>query len=175
MESAVNELFAEAHAGHPFGTIAQLDPDLSRSLAEETFGRNVGFLSKYQAALHIAGKERFKQSAQPYRDAEALRDLRNELQHYSPAWKYAGILVPGKEAPQQEPPHKLAGKFPPNRMIPPNMSENLHKYLGHGCAKWAVESSLSFIDGFYLRLGVAAPYESLRPLINTGSGWMSEG
>ena len=163
MESAINELFAEAYA-NPFGTVQALGRPVLRNLGQRTFSKRVAFLSKYQSALRIAGKPGFKQDAQPYKDADALRELRNELEHYTPEWKSS--TIGGNRL--KEPPHWLAEKCSPNRMFPPNSSESLHKYLGEACAKWAVKSSLRFVDDFYSRLGITAPYENFRARFRLG-------
>lgn len=163
MESAINELFAEAYA-NPFGTVQALGQRVISGLGQRTFTKRVAFLSKYQSALRIARKPGFKQDAQPYKDADALRRLRNELEHYTPEWKSSTI----EEDRPKEPPHWLAEKCSPNSMFPPNASETLHKYLGQACAKWAVQSSRRFVDEFYLRLGVTAPYENFRPRLEVG-------
>ena len=162
MESAVNELFAEAYA-NPFGTVQPLGRQIISDLGQRTFSKRVAFLSKYQSALGIAGKPGFRQDAQPYKDADALRALRNELEHYTPEWKSSTIA--GRLT---EPPHWLADKCPPNRMFPPNAAESLHKYLGEACAKWAVKSSLRFVDEFYSRLGITPPYENFRARLDAG-------
>ncbi len=152
LESTINELFAEARA-NPFASVRQLVAttiDRLGSEVSDTFLRKAPFLSKYQRALKLADQSRFKQSEKPYSEVEALRKLRIELQHQPPEWRYAGTFGP---TPDPDPPkYWLAGRFPRSAMTPGITSENLHAYLGHGCSKWAVESSIAFTDEFYRRI-----------------------
>jgi hypothetical protein len=168
LEAAINELFAEAKA-NPFANVRQLDPSIIDRLAaqvSDAFMRKVQFLSKYQRALRLAGKPSFNQGKEPYSEVNDLRRLRVELQHLPPEWRYAGTFGPN---PDPNPPKNwLAGKFPRSGMAPDIKSENLHAYLGHGCAKWAVESSIAFTDDFYRRLAIIPPYDTLRADLNAG-------
>ncbi len=38
------------------------------------------------------------------------------------------------------------------------------KCLGHGCAKWALESSVEFADAFFSRMGIVPRHERFKPL-----------
>jgi hypothetical protein len=164
LESAINELFAEAKA-NPFGNVRQLDQSIIAALASEKPLKG-SFLSKYQRALRLGGKPGLNQDKPPYSEVEALRKLRVGLQHEPPQWRYAGTFGSGPN--RIGPRHWLAGKFPRSCMTPGIKSENLHAYLGHGCAKWAVESSISFTDEFYARLGMNPPYDHLRADLDAG-------
>jgi hypothetical protein len=132
-------------------------------------------LAKYQAVLDAAGKERLDLGGSPGQDIGYSIDLRNALIHYQPEF----LPASGRPSPKRTPKSKsrsealevgLRGKFPLNPWYKETGNPFFpYKYLGHGCAEWAVRSSLAFLGAFFERLGVASMYEALRPHLATRS------
>ena len=122
------------------------------STAEPLEGNRL--LDRFQLALYVLGKAPLDQGAQPYQGAELLVSLRNALVHYKPRWSDEAEtkLAKGLESKHFSlSPFTGAG----NPFFP-------DKCLGYGCAKWGWESALSFADGFFALVGVAAPYDGIR-------------
>jgi hypothetical protein len=97
--------------------------------------------------------------AAPYQDAWLLVQLRNALVHYKPEW----IIGAAPVAVRHEFEKKLANKFALNPFTGAGNPFYPDKCLGHGCAKWSLMSSIAFINEFYVRLGMSAPYDSSAP------------
>ena len=108
-------------------------------------------LQKYQVALALTGRPAFIEGEEPYQSARLLIELRNWLVHYEPTWE----PVPAHEETGEFPPHKLVrrlrGKFKPNPLCQPDAPFWPYKCLGAGCALWAAETALAFMDTFFER------------------------
>jgi hypothetical protein len=169
LDTSINELYAESHGQLPtgmgggqtrivFGPQArQLDLSISDLLSKKRFGRNSSFLSKYQSALIIARKPQFGTRDPLYRNADILRQFRNDLVHWSPEWEIANW----PQDPSKIHKVPLVGRCPPNPMVPSTYTgEDYERYLSYGCAVWGVRSSLDFTDEFYRRLEITPPYEN---------------
>jgi hypothetical protein len=61
----------------------------------------------------------------------------------------------------------LRNKFPENPFARKNQPFFPDRLMGHGCAEWAVLTSLSFTDEFFNRLEVPAPYDGLKNELGT--------
>ena len=164
LEAAINELFTDAAEDYrtPEWTGA-LPSDAMKQLGSmwEFVGRKP-ILDKYQMALTLAGKETYDRSAAPYEDVALLNRLRNSLVHFKPESRTAGLP---SDAIESHPVEKgLRGKFPPNQLMEGTGNPYFpDKCLGHGAARWAVESSLKFADDFFLsRLEVKPNYHHIR-------------
>jgi hypothetical protein len=163
--------------GVVFSTVAFLEATINETLFEPSFLmgldpddglaiagagplvlelRRLPTLDKYQLTLVLTRRSKFDQGAQPYQDAAVLISLRNELLHY----------VPERIDPRERERivKKIANKFPLSPVEQKGIGEqHLDLYLGSGCARWAVEASLSLTDEFFRRLDVTAPYEQALP------------
>jgi|ERR1700686_2051110 len=166
LEAQINEFFDDA-ANDQYGMAGGLDERVRRGLASVSDGgaRRLSFINKYQVALAIAGKEPFPAGARPYQDANLLRDLRNFLVHYVPETIVAFSTLKDLEVTVHSLEKKLASKFPVNRLAPGLTFPQ--RLLGHGCAAWAVASSLDFSDEFFRRLDLPRPYEHIMGALST--------
>ena len=177
LEATINELFNDALEKHQAAPpvekhtqdpISWLAEPVRNSLGKRWQGWRAGTdrvdaLSKFQLALSLAGKKPLPKGEQPYQNVSLLNSLRVRLIHFEPEWTLLG------EQPQQANLHPieqaLRGKFALNPLMPENTSNPFFpdKVLSHGCAKWAVQSSLEFNDTFCIRLGIPTRYEQYRP------------
>lgn len=166
LEALINELFADAgekYQNHLDGldepTIEIMADMWAHSIPRTT---RYSILEKYDIALVLAGRPPFDSGRQPYQDVDLLVKLRNDLVHYEPEWRH-GDYDPSHK-PDREPKFVkgLRGKFPPNPIAAVGNPFYPDRCLGHGCAKWAVESSVQFTDDFFAVLGVKPTYEHIR-------------
>jgi len=168
LEATINELFSDT-AENPDG-FKELDKQI-RDLMAYMWKRKIlprsRTLEKYQIALILAQKKTFDKKIVPYKDVDLLRELRNALVHYEPEW-ITTILEPEPEAITTQKLEKLlSGKFPLNPMMGENESFFPKRCLGHGCAKWAVNVSVKFVDDFFEKMGLTPPYNHIRSRLNT--------
>ncbi len=180
LEAAINELFVDAveHEAadpepaptDPPRPVDQLPRDGRKRMAEMwPFGVDrQKTLRKYDAALILHGKPKMDASASPRQDVAVLAALRNDLVHYEPRDLAAGLK------PEEEPGKIAQGLRDKNFALNPffaRMSGNPFypdKYLGHGCAEWAVEKSVEFADDFFSRMGVVPRYDGSKPFDTGG-------
>jgi len=156
LEATINELFSDAHegVGEP---IKQLQSDTVTLLAN-MWGlpktESLPILDKYQLALMLGKKTLFDKGLATYQNAQLLNSLRNALVHYKPEWVEVGHDQ-----------HKWEGQlravgFTLNPMMPNNPFFP-DQCLSHGCAKWAVESSLKFVREFCGAMGITPRFDSV--------------
>lgn len=156
LEATINELFSDAQEGVA-EQIRQLPSDTVTLLANmwglpktESFS----ILEKYQLALMLGKRPLFDKGLATYQNAQLLNSLRNALVHYKPEWVEVG---------QDQ--HKWEGQlravgFALNPMLPTNPFFP-DQCLSHGCAKWAVESSLQFVREFCGAMGITPRFDSV--------------
>ena len=169
LEATINELFADA-VDNPYAAVKQLDSDVVALMAnmwEELEAlKRVSTLNKFQIALTLANKERFDKGRSPYQDVQFLVALRNALVHYRPEWTatvssdHQALTVHKLEA-------KLGGKFPLSPLTAQGNPFFPDKCLSYGCAKWAVISSVKFVDEFYSRMGLTPTFDHVRSRLKT--------
>lgn len=115
-------------------------------------------LEKYQFALAIARKSLFDKGVTPYQDVLLLTKMRNALIHFESEWV--------ADSPQ-ELEKNLKGKFDLDPFSGEGSLFFPHRCLSHGCAKWAVTSSLKFTDDFFAKMGLKPKYDHLRSRLKT--------
>ena len=128
--------------------------DFLTPLAEVIDGEDT--LSRYKLVLHLLNKEPLDRGAQPWQDAALLVKLRNNLIHYKSKWgsqlensnTFAAIM-------------RLKHPRPP---FVPASGVNFfpHQCLSAGCAVWAVDTAVAFLDAFYAHLGISCVLERHR-------------
>ncbi len=171
LEAAINELFADTVESN--SEIAKkLNPTTIQLMAEMwklevPRTANYKILQKYQIALVLAQKQIFDPGAPPYQDVNLLVKLRNDLVHYEPEW----VKLPASDDFGSDDIHtyekRLRGKFLANTLMGQGNPFYPDKCLGHGCAEWAVNSSVTFADAFFLKMGLLSPYDIIRDRLNT--------
>ena len=153
MEAAINELFQDASENYGeyiqgFGENAIKIMGAYWNFSEGNNKSGVSTLHKYPLGLLFAHKELFDEGANPYQDANLVTRLRNYLIHFKP------------ETIGREDDHKLQnqlrGKFPKNVMLPGNPFPG--SMLGAGCADWAMNSCLNFVNEFSEQVNIYPNY-----------------
>jgi hypothetical protein len=89
LEAVVNELFIDAVEEYAVGPASQLSTDARQQLAAGWTHavESMPILTKFQAALILAGKDSFDPGTQPYQSVYVLIQLRNKLTHFKPKSK----------------------------------------------------------------------------------------
>jgi hypothetical protein len=153
LESNINEYLSEED---------KLFPELNQGARQEfsLLISSLAILEKYQKVLSVKGLERFDKGQKPYQDVDILISLRNELVHFHPEWH-------DEQERHKKLGHKLAYRFE----LSPFISEESgvlfpQRFVSHGCSKWAVYSSLEFMDAFAEKLGVESKFKSHRNHLN---------
>lgn len=168
LEATVNELFADA-VDNSCEVIKPLNPDVKALMADiwELIGPRKAFsiLDKFRIALILARKQPFNAGASPYQDIDSLIRLRNALVHYKPEWVTAGSDTNQNALRKIE--QRLRGKFPLNPLTSDGDPFFPKRCLSHGCAEWAVRSSVKFADEFYSRMGLTPTFNHIRSHLET--------
>jgi hypothetical protein len=172
LEATINELFADAHDKVPT-VVNQLQPETISQMSEmwklmfpKPEMRKLGvpksskILQKFQTALTLTRKPMFDSENSHYKDIDCLIKLRNALVHYEPEWITNSSDT--EEDTIQKMEKILKGKFQLNPLAGIGNSFFPDKCLGHGCAEWAVRSSMMFADEFFLRMGLKPTYDHVR-------------
>lgn len=121
-------------------------------------------LQKYDIALVLCRKAPSEKGVEPYQSAELLVKLRNYLIHAEPEI-HTLFTIGNIEGTKNSRPGLVEGlknKFPENKLMAGFGNAFFpYKCLGHGCAAWAVESSIAFTDKFFSELGLTPFYDGL--------------
>lgn len=161
LEANINELFWDS-AQNKSG-LKDWDYNLMQKMEAAYRSRildraSFGTLEKYDLVLIFADKKVMDQGNAIYQNVKCLIRLRNCLIHYEPKW-----IDQGKA---QELEKNLKGRFMLNPLVDENSLFFPHRCLSHDCAKWAVESCVSFTDTFYRKLNKTPRYETRREYLD---------
>ena len=164
LEGQINEVFTDAaddkrdfihNLGDRIFALAEMwELDVPRTAA-------YSILRKYEIALALAEKEAVDRSGMTYQDTKLLIRLRNALIHYEPMSSTSSA----KSSQDEE--QRFRGKFALNPLTGSKTPFFPERCLGHGCAKWAVESSVRFVDHFCSKLGIEPVFDSIRSSLGT--------
>jgi hypothetical protein len=169
LEATINELFADT-VDHPNGELANHLDASTKLLMADMWKRGIPrtaqyqIIEKYQIALTLARKTPFELDRPPFQDVQTLIIIRNALIHYEPVWASAEEEKAHKKILSLKQEKKFAlnplrtGKS--NPFFP-------DKCLSHGCAKWAFNSSVQFVEEFFSRMNIPVLYDHLRMRLKT--------
>jgi hypothetical protein len=148
LEATINEVFISARdKDNIFKDFDHTIPNVLEELLDMVEWSKI--LQKYQFVLTAANKEAFDRGKSPYQEVDDLIQLRNALVHYKPEWDTD--LKNHKKIED-----RLEKRWLKTRINPFSHDNDAFfpkKCLGHGCAEWAVQSSIKFIEDFYNRMG----------------------
>ena len=147
LEATINEVYLGTPHGDPTA-MEKTDPRFAIGLVRNWRRlERRPILRKYQEALGFAEVSKFSEGDFLYEEVDSLIQLRNALVHYKPEWNT-------DQKQHKELGDALEGRFEPNPFTGPNDAFFPKKCLGHGCAEWAVQSSLAFMNEFFRRVGL---------------------
>ena len=150
LESNINEYLSESPA-----VLAEIAEHLKRDPHAPPADR-LPVLKKYQWVLAIKRLPQFAKGNKPYQNVARLIALRNALVHFQPEWHH------------QQKQHKhlkecLKAKFELSPFITQDSGVFFpQRFVSHGCTKWAVQSSLTFMKDFSDRLGLSDKFAAFR-------------
>lgn len=159
LEATVNEFLTDTVEHDTGELVGELDTKIKGNLAllwKKDILRLTGTLDKYNLILSFANKKPFEKGSTTYQKVDDLIKLRNALVHYKPEWV-------GDE------PHKFEQRLKKYQfdinviMKSPGNAFFPQQCLGHGCAKWALQSSIKFVEEFYNKLGYKYPFGNIIP------------
>jgi hypothetical protein len=170
LEANINELFSDAAEDYRefLNPLEEEVIDLLGRMWKRNIPRTARYsiLEKYEIFLDLAHKKAFDRGVAPYQDVQVMIDLRNALMHYEPEWMLSGSTAPLQPTDVHKLEKRLKGKFEMNPLTGAGNPFYPDKCLGHGCAKWCVESSVSLVDGFCERLGTKPTFDHVRATLN---------
>jgi len=175
LEAYINELFSDAAEDYR-EFLNPLEKEVIDLLGrkwkqgiprDKPRGEGSRILQKYEVFLDIAHKTAFDREVPPYQDVQVMIDLRNALMHYEPEWMLNVSTAPLQPTDMHKLEKRLKGKFELNPLTGAGNQFYPDKCLGHGCAKWCVESSMSLVDQFCKRLGTKPTFDHVKATLNT--------
>ncbi|ABS56748.1 hypothetical protein Mboo_2234 [Methanoregula boonei 6A8] len=168
LESSINELWSDA-ADDAFFFADKKGEALLRAVGEKWSNENyfdrTPLPAKYQKVLEIGNMHLFPDDDPDFSGIKDLIMIRNYLMHYRREWV---IIHSGRQAGVPAETHAekfeqlLKHRFAENPLAAKNLPFFPDRCLGHGCAEWAVTTSLSFTDRFFRELSLPASYEGIR-------------
>ncbi|MBZ9714912.1 hypothetical protein [Deinococcus multiflagellatus] len=139
-------------------------PRHARETLEKTLWKNSDavpgqlspLLTKHNAVLTAAGQTPFQETDPEFEAVRVLLKLRNVFTHPDVV---SVEVLDGQLLKQAKLEPSLQGRFPRHPEFP--------TYLPHGvmtpaCARWAINTALTFADAFHARLGIEGRYERKR-------------
>ena len=173
LESTINELWSDA-ADNAYFFSDEKNEALLQAVGEkwknENYFDRTPLPNKYQKILEIGEKPLFDENDPDFSGIKDLIGIRNYLMHYRREW----VVIPANRAPgahtethAEKFERLLKNRFDENPLAGKNLPFFPDRCLGHGCAEWAVTTSLSFTDRFFRNLGLPAPYDGIRDELAT--------
>ncbi|MGA2161638.1 MAG: hypothetical protein ABSG28_05510 [Methanoregula sp.] len=173
LESTINELWSDA-ADNAYFFSDERNEALFQAVGEkwknENYFDRTPLPNKYQKILEIGEKPLFDENDQVFSGMRDLIGIRNYLMHYRREWVVIRTdRTPGYhvETHAEKFERLLKNRFGENPLAPKNLPFFPDRCLGHGCAEWAVTTSLSFTDRFFRNLDLPAPYDGIRDELTT--------
>src|SRR5258706_1422572 len=159
LEAQINELFTDAAEDqrehiHQLGDKIYLFADMWKLGVPRTASYSI--LEKYEIALALAEKEPLDHGSLIYHDSKLLISMRNALIHYEP------LSSTSTHESSQKWENKFRGKFSLNPLTGAKTPFFPIRCMGYGCAKWAVESSIRFVDHCCSRLDIQPVFDLIR-------------
>ena len=172
LEATINELFSDT-IDHPFSEVAShLDLETHNLMADmwklgipKTSRYSV--MEKYKTAIALARKEPLNFGMSPCQDVKILVNIRNALVHFEPTWVSTSTDDPLADDSQFLF-LRTANKFAFNPLFAGTLNPFFpDKCLSHGCAAWAVKSSMQFVEDFSAKMGIPVLFDFLRNRLRT--------
>jgi len=173
LESTINELWSDAADNAYFFADKRAEAllqEIGEKWKNENYFDRTPLPAKYQKILEIGKKPVFSEYDPDFSGVRDLISIRNYLMHYRREWvviRAGNASGEQLESQAEKFDRLLANRFAENPFAPKNLPFFPERCLGHGCAEWAVLTSLSFTDRFFSILGLSAPYDGVRDDLDT--------
>lgn len=171
VEATINELFTDA-ADRVEHRTKHLAPEIVSQMAAEWAAERgvsrVPTLAKYTWVLTAAGKPLFERGRRGYQDVQSLIELRDALIHFKPEWAAGGSARETDRTTSARLQARLHGRFDINPLTGAGNPFFPDKCLGHGGARWAVETAIAFADDFFARMEVPPFHDLIRARLDAG-------
>lgn len=164
LEAQINEIFTDAADDqrdkiHLLGDRIYLFAEMWKLGTPRTASYSI--IEKYEIALALAEKKPLDRGTVLYNDVKLLIKLRNALIHYEPL----SSTITAESSQKFE--KQFQGKFLLNPLTGQKTPFFPERCLGHGCAKWAVESSVKFVDHCLSRMKIEPVFNLVRSSLVT--------
>jgi hypothetical protein len=171
LEASINELFTDIHEGEHIKSnksYEKLEEQVILAMAEsweQGVPRRAKYpiIKKYEVAMELSKVQSFKNELF-YKDAWLLTKLRNSLIHYEPEWVDSHSNEYYEEHEYEK---LLKGKFETNPLTGIGNPFFPDKSLSHGCAEWAVQTVVTFIESFSDRLNILPSFHHVKDKLKT--------
>jgi hypothetical protein len=170
LEATINELFADT-VDHPDGELASHLDSSTKLLMADMWKRGIPrtatyqIIEKFQIALTLARKTLLNTGRTPFQDAQTLIIIRNALIHYEPMW--ISVEEEG-QADKRILSLQQKKKFALNPLITGQSNPFFpDKCLSHGCARWAINASIQFVEEFSSKIGIPILFDHIRTRLKT--------
>jgi len=169
LEAIINEFFCDVSDEVITGLSKDLDfkaITMIKRLWGQDVPRTASFriIQKFDIALIACEKESISKNEVLYSDITSLIQLRNALIHYEPVWN---LIHSDEVSTDKGLSAKLKNKFSLNPFTGLGNAFFPDKCIAHGCAEWAVNNAITFVDSFYKKIGLVPPYEISRVQLKT--------
>ena len=163
LEALSNELLADAlktNGGH-LKSISHTGRSLIAVLAGDDTVEKASSLSKFNLLLKAEGKNTMNLGEFPGQDVVTINKLRNNLVNYKASWLDVGTpgMVRSGNLRDSKLQSAIKGKFANRAGANPTSAD---AWLGAGCTKWCVHSTIAFADNFFDEFGITPLYEHVR-------------
>ena len=169
LEALANELFADSlkHDGGHLKPLSQTGLTLIAEFAKDETVEKASVLTKFNLLLKSECKVAMPLGELPAQDVATMIRLRNNLVHYKASWLDVGTLGMTRTGNLRDSKLQRAidGRFLNRAGATPSSGD---AWLGAGCAKWSVQSTLAYSDAFFEELGIAPLYEHVRSKLALG-------
>jgi hypothetical protein len=140
LEADANEIFSYPELSFP-----EYDSQLIDQIW--TLVEMESILDKYDMALFLKKKQHLDKGASAYQEADNLIKLRNALMHFKPEWH-------DEKKAHKKIEQRLIGRFALSPFLPDDAEFFPMKCMSHGCAEWAVRTTLAFRAAFSADTGL---------------------
>ncbi len=174
LEANINELVTDVKHG-VLGEWNGLDSKtidaLNRKLPKSKRGGGAGgrrseIIAKYDRINRHLDRIVFDRGGFLSKEIALLIRLRDELIHPRPEW-IPGAGLPDTSEGKPALRHELRSKYKLNPLMPTVNPLFPDRCLSHGCAEWAVKSSIDFVDEFSRGLGIVPIFDPVRSELMT--------
>lgn len=158
IEGIINELFTEVRGSliqqeQRYGNVSRQAEDRWDAMWQLGIpGRGFNVIEKGKIALVLADQPPLPEDSGSVQQLATLLSLRNSLVHSEPSYQLHGRDLPLAERGTLE--RRLHGKFALSTMVAETDPFLWRRCLSAGCAQWAVQTEVDYINDLYAALGI---------------------